>query len=137
MIHVNSLVDIVVFGIVGAIMMAALVGLLLVVSGRRGGISPGLQKTFAAAALALLVAVPTLGAIDALASGAGFWTAFAVAACVAAVVAGVNITLSPLVAKRQGGTAGVLTPSLPVFAVGLVLCLALGLVATALAALFV
>ncbi|MFD6100443.1 hypothetical protein ACFVWN_20295 [Nocardiopsis flavescens] len=133
----NSLVDIAVFGIVGAIMMAALVGLLLVASGRAGGISPGVQRVFAAAALALLVAVPTLAAINVLSSGAGFWTGFAVASCVAAVAAAVNVGLSPLVAGRRGGNATVLRPSLPVFAVGLVLCLALGLLTAGLAALFV
>ncbi|WP_306368562.1 hypothetical protein [Nocardiopsis sp. CC223A] len=134
---VNSLVDIAVFGIVGAIMMAALVGLLLVASGRAGGISPGVQRGFAAAALGLLVAVPTLAAINVLSSGAGFWRAFAVAACVAAIAAAVNIGLSPLIAKRQGGGGAALRPSLPVFAVGLVLCLTLGLVTAGLAALFV
>ncbi|MFY7068504.1 hypothetical protein ACOQFV_21815 [Nocardiopsis changdeensis] len=136
MTSVNSLVDIAVFGIVGAIMMAALVGLLLVASGRAGGVSPGVQRGFAAAALALLVAVPTLAAINVLASGAGFWRAFAVAACVAAIAAAVNIGLSPLVARRQGSAGTVLRPSLPVFAIGLVLCLALGLVTAGLAALF-
>ncbi|CAL9416506.1 hypothetical protein SUDANB121_01781 [Nocardiopsis dassonvillei] len=137
MTSVNSLVDIAVFGIVGAIMMAALVGLLLVASGRPGGIPPWARRAFPAAALALLVALPTLAAISVLSSGEGFWTAFAVATCVAAVAAAVNIGLSPLVARRQGGTATVLRPSLPVFAVGLVLCTALGLVAAGLAALFV
>ena len=134
---VNSLVDIAVFGIVGAVMMAALVGLLLVASGRPGGLSPGLQRVFAAAALALLVAVPMLAAISVLSSGAMFWPAFGVATCVAAIAAAVNIGLSPLIAKRQGGVGTVLRPSLPVLAVGLVLCLALGLLTTGLAALFV
>lgn len=133
----NSLVDIAVFGIVGAILMAALVGLLLVASGRPGGLSPGLQRAFAGAALALLVAVPLLAAINVLASGATFWRAFGVATCVAAIAAAVNIGLSPLIARRQGGAGTALRPSLPVFAVGLVLCLALGLVTAGLAALFV
>ena len=140
--NVNSLVDIAVFGIVGAILMAALLGLLLVLSGSSRGAAPGVRVAFGIASLVVLVALPTLAAADTLSSGAGFWSAFAAAACVAAIVCAVNVVMLPMVARRRASAGdryalASLRPSLPVLATGLLICLALGLVGASVAALLV
>ncbi|WP_160051613.1 hypothetical protein [Nocardiopsis sp. FR26] len=138
---VNSLVNIAVFGIVGAIMMAALVGLLLVVSGSARGATPVVRGAFGVVSVLLLVALPTLAAVNSLSAGVGFWTAFATATCVAAVVYAVNVALLPVVARRrfagQRSALASLRPSLPVLAVGLLVCVSLGLLGSGLAALLV
>ncbi|KOX24151.1 hypothetical protein [Nocardiopsis sp. NRRL B-16309] len=142
MTSVNSLVNIAVFGIVGAIMMAALIGLLLVLSGSARGVTPPVRVAFGVASVVLLVALPSLAAANTLAGGRGFWTAFAVASCVVAVVYAVNVALLPVIARRQATATGSalpagLTPSLPVLALGLVFCLVLGLLGAGVAALAV
>ncbi|NYH54088.1 hypothetical protein HNR06_003677 [Nocardiopsis arvandica] len=142
MTSVNSLVDIAVFGIVGAIMMAALIGLLLVLPGGAREAPPGVRVAFGAASVVLLVALPVLAAANTLSAGSGFWTAFAVASCVVAVVYAVNVAMLPLVARRQAASGdrsalASLRPSLPVLAVGLLVCLTLGLVGASVAALVV
>ncbi|MFD6949416.1 hypothetical protein A6A08_04770 [Nocardiopsis sp. TSRI0078] len=142
MTSVNSLVDIAVFGIVGAIMMAALIGLLLVLPGGASGTTPKGRVAFGTASVVLLVALPTLAAADSLSAGAGFWTAFAVASCAVAVVYAVNVGMLPLVARRRAAAGGrsalaSLRPSLPVLAVGLLVCLALGLLGASVSALIV
>ncbi|GAA1443168.1 hypothetical protein [Nocardiopsis tropica] len=142
MTSVNSLVDIAVFGIVGAIMMAALIGLLLVVSGSARGASPQVRVAFGVASVVLLVALPTLTAANTLSSGSGFWVAFATATCVVAVVYAVNVAMLPVVARRRAAATGEtalasLRPSPPVLAAGLLICLALGLLGAAVAALVV
>lgn len=142
MTSVNSLVDIAVFGIVGAIMMAALIGLLLVVTGSARGASPRVRTAFGAASVVLLLALPTLAAANALSGGSGFWTAFATASCVVAVVYAVNVAMLPVVARRQAAASGDgalagLRPSLPLLAAGLLICVALGLFGAAVAALVV
>jgi hypothetical protein len=137
---VNSLVNIAVFGIVGAIMMAALIGLLLVLSGSGREVAPPVRVAFGAASVVLLVALPSLAAANALSGGAGFWAAFAVASCVVAVVYAVNVALLPVIVRRQAAATGralpvALAPSLPVLALGLVFCLVLGLLGAGVAAL--
>ncbi|GAB2490853.1 hypothetical protein [Nocardiopsis aegyptia] len=140
MTSVNSLVNIAVFGIVGAIMMAALIGLLLVLSGSARGVTPPVRVAFGVASVVLLVALPSLAAANTLAGGGSFWTAFAVASCVVAVVYAVNVVLLPVIARRQAAATGGdvpagLSPSLPVLALGLVFCVVLGLVGAGVAAL--
>ncbi|WP_285733672.1 hypothetical protein [Nocardiopsis sp. ATB16-24] len=140
--NVNSLVGIAVFGIVGAILMAALLGLLLVLSGSSRGAAPGVRVAFGVASVVVLVALPTSTAVDFLSSGSGFWPAFAAAVCVAAIVCAVNVVMLPMVARRQASTGdrsalASLRPSLPVSAAGLLICLVLGLVGTSVAALLV
>ncbi|QUX28029.1 hypothetical protein KGD83_22580 [Nocardiopsis akebiae] len=142
MASVSSLVNIAVFGVVGAILMAALLGLLLVVSGSSRGASPRSRAAFGIASVVVLVALPTLAAANTLAAGSGFWTGFAAAACVAAVVCAVNVVMLPVVARRQssggGGSAvSALRPSLPLLAAALLICLVLGLVGASVAALVV
>ncbi len=142
MASVNSLVNIAVFGVVGAILMAALLGLLLVVSGSSRGASPRSRAAFGIASVVVLIALPTLAAANTLAAGAGFWAAFAAAACVAAVLCAVNVVMLPVVARRQssgGGQAALssLRPSLPLLAAALLVCLVLGLVGASVAALVV
>lgn len=143
MADVNSLVDIAVFGIGGAIVMAALIGLLLVASGSDRGASPLSRVGFGIASVVLLLVLPTLTAVSTLGSGAGFWQAFAAASGAVALVYVVNIALLPVVARRQsaasGGQGAVprLRLSLPVLAVGLVICLSLGLLGAGVGSLLV
>ena len=132
MTDVNSLVNIAVFGIGGAIVMAALIGLLLVASGSARGASPRARLAFGCASIVLLVALPSLAATNALATGAGFGAAFVTAACVVAIVYAVNIALLPVVARRQAAVSGQaalarLRPSLPVLLAGLGICMLMGL----------
>lgn len=139
---VDSLVDIAVFGIGGAIVMAALIGLLLVASGPDPGASPRLRVGFGVASVALLLVLPTLTAVNTLGSGVGFWQAFATASGAVALVYAVNIALLPVVTRRQvavNGRAAVPQPrpSLPVLAVGLVICLSLGLLGAGIGSLLV
>ena len=56
----NSLVDIVLFGVIGAVMLAALLGLMLLTTGRSQG--QGLRAVFGVASTILLIAVPALAA---------------------------------------------------------------------------
>jgi hypothetical protein len=142
MASVNSLVNIAVFGIGGAIVMAALLGLLLVASGSSRGVSPRLRVVFGGFSVGVLVALPVLAAANTLASGSGFWAAFAAAACVAAVVCAVNVVMLPVVARRQAAAGdrsalASLRPSLPLLAAALLVCLVLGLVGASVAALAV
>ena len=130
--RVNSLVNIAVFGMGGAIVMAALIGLLLVASGSARGASPRARLAFGCASIVLLVALPSLAATNALATGAGFGAAFVTAACVVAIVYAVNIALLPVVARRQAAVSGQaalarLRPSLPVLLAGLGICMLMGL----------
>ena len=132
MTDVNSLVNIAVFGMGGAIVMAALIGLLLVASGSARGASPRARLAFGCASIVLLVALPSLAATNALATGAGFGAAFVTAACVVAIVYAVNIALLPVVARRQAAVSGQaalarLRPSLPVLLAGLGICMLMGL----------
>lgn len=143
MANVNSLVDIAVFGIGGAIVMAALIGLLLVASGSDRGASSRWRVGFGVASVVLLLVLPTLTAVNTLDAGAGFWQAFAAASGAVALVYAVNLALLPLVARRQaamGGGRGSmprLRPSLPVLAVGLLVCLSLGLLGAGVGSLLV
>ncbi|WP_083931749.1 hypothetical protein [Nocardiopsis salina] len=116
----------------GAIVMAALIGLLLVASGSARGASPRARLAFGCASIVLLVALPSLAATNALATGAGFGAAFVTAACVVAIVYAVNIALLPVVARRQAAVSGQaalarLRPSLPVLLAGLGICMLMGL----------
>ncbi|GAB3707554.1 hypothetical protein GCM10028793_40030 [Nocardiopsis oceani] len=131
----NSLVNIAVFGIGGAIMMAALVGLLLVVSGSARGASPRLFTIFGAASVVLLVLLPALASLNVMSNGAGFWMGFVSASTVAALMYAVNVALLPVLARRQAlvsGRSGLsrIKPSAPVLLGGLGVCLALGLLVT-------
>lgn len=132
MTNVNSLVNIAVFGIGGAIIMAALIGLLLIASGRARGASPRVRLAFGCASIVLLVSLPSLAATNALATGAAFGTAFVTATCVVAIVYAVNIALLPVVARRQAAAGGQpalpgLRPSLSALMTGLGICLLMGL----------
>ncbi len=135
MTSVNSLVNIAVFGIGGAIMVAALIGLLLVVSGSARGSSPRLLTAFGAASVLLLVMLPSLAAFNVMSGGGGFWVGFASASVVAAVMYAVNVALLPVLARRQAmvsGRTGLgdLRPSASVLLGGLVICLGVGLLVT-------
>jgi hypothetical protein len=135
MTSVNSLVNIAVFGIGGAIMVAALIGLLLVVSGSSRGASPRLLTVFGTASVVLLVVLPSLSALNVLSGGGGFWVAFATASVVAAVMYAVNVALLPILARRQAVVSGrpglgELRPSASVLLGGLVICLGVGLLVT-------
>ena len=131
----NSLVNIAVFGIGGAIMMAALVGLLLVVSGSARGASPRLFTVFGTASVVLLVLLPALASLNVMSGGAGFWVGFASASTVAAVMYAVNVALLPVLTRRQAlvsGRPGLsrIKPTATVLLGGLGVCLALGLLVT-------
>lgn len=138
---VNSLVDIAAFGIVGAIMMAALIGLLLVVAGRRASTAPSVRVAFGAASVVLLVALPALTAANVLGRTGLLLPAFLSATAVAVLVYAVNIALLPVVARRQAAVLGEgrlarIKPSPATLLGGLAVCAALGLLAVAIAALF-
>ncbi|ASU83230.1 hypothetical protein CDO52_10995 [Nocardiopsis gilva YIM 90087] len=129
----NSLVNIAVFGIVGAVIMAALIGLLLVLGGRGQGRGP--QTVFGAISLVVLIAVPALAAVNlrSTAPGTGFGPVFLVAFGVALVICAVNIAFLPLVARRAAAGRGEelaagtrLSPAL--LGGGLLVCAVLGLV---------
>lgn len=142
MTSVNSLVNIAVFGIGGAIMVAALIGLLLVVSGSSRGASPRLLTAFGAASVVLLVVLPSLSALNVLSAGDGFWTGFATASVVAAVMYAVNVALLPTLARRQAMVSGrpgltEIRPSASVLLGGLVICLGVGLLVTGVTAFIV
>ncbi|MBR8740670.1 hypothetical protein DSY14_02855 [Nocardiopsis sp. MG754419] len=135
----NSLVNIAVFGIGGAILVAALLGLLLVLSGSSRGASPRMLTAFGVASIVLWVVLPALAALNAMSVGAGFWVAFAGASAVAIVMYAVNAALLPLVVRRQAlvsGRSGLsgIRPTPAVLAGGLVICLAMALFVTGVAA---
>lgn len=135
MTNVNSLVNIVVFGIGGAILVAALLGLLLVVSGSSRGSTPRSLTAFGVASIVLWVVLPALTALNEMSAGAGFWVGFAGASVVAIVMYAVNAAMLPMVARRQAlvsgrtGLAGI-KPTPSVLVGGLVVCLAMALLVT-------
>ncbi|MFC4866241.1 MULTISPECIES: hypothetical protein [Streptomonospora] len=133
----SSLVDIAVFGIAGAVMLAALVGLLLVAG--RSAAAPA-KGALGAVCAALLLAVPALAAARTLggdpAAGAG--QAFLVASAAVVVVYAAGMALLPLVARQAAAGLGVaeprglrLTPA--VAGGGLLVCAALGAAGTGIA----
>ncbi len=133
----DSLVNIAVFGIVGAAMMAALVGLLLVVSSRGSRATPLL---FGTVSVVLLIGVPSLAALDLLSGdpAAGVGRAFLAAFCVVAVIYAANVSLLPLVARRAAAARGgplsaELRLSPAILVGGLLICALLGLVGAGLA----
>ncbi|GHC97233.1 hypothetical protein GCM10007079_50570 [Nocardiopsis terrae] len=135
MTSVNSLVNIAVFGIGGAILVAALIGLLLVVSGSAHGSSPRLLTAFGGASVVLLVVLPALAALNVMAGGGGFWAGLVNATVVAALMYAVNVALLPVLARRQAMVSGRpgltdLRPSASVLLGGLVVCLGVGLLVT-------
>ncbi|GAB3205430.1 hypothetical protein ACQEU5_01665 [Marinactinospora thermotolerans] len=134
----NSLVNVVVFGIVGAVVMAALLGLLLVFAGRAKGTGPRVLS--GAVSVVVLVALPTLAVLAHLRGGAGLGGAFLVALGVVVIVYAANVALLPLVARRAAADRGDarllrLRPSPAMLAGGLVVCALLALVGTGLGAL--
>ncbi|WP_017605034.1 hypothetical protein [Nocardiopsis alkaliphila] len=135
MISVNSLVDIAVYGIGGAILVAALLGLLLVLSGSSRGASPRLLTVFGTASIVLWIVLPALAALNVMSAGAGFWVGLAGASTVAVVMYGVNAAMLPLVARRQALMSGQakltgIRPTPSVLLGGLVVCLAMALLVT-------
>ncbi|MFC4561625.1 hypothetical protein ACFO4E_07135 [Nocardiopsis mangrovi] len=127
----NSLVNIVAFGIAGAVMMAALIGLLLIASGRNAG--RPVRILFGAVAVVLLLMVPSIAALNLLAAdpSAGFGRALLVAFCVVAIVYATNVALIPLALRRAAAARGLdrpaplrLTPA--TLLGGLIICAALG-----------
>lgn len=136
MASVNSLVNIAVFGIGGAILVAALLGLLLVLSGSsRGSSSPRLLTVFGTASIVLWVILPALAALNVMSTGSGFWVGFAGASTVAIVMYGVNAAMLPMVARRQAlmsGQAAIagIRPTPSVLLGGLAICLAMALLVT-------
>ncbi|GAB3499795.1 hypothetical protein [Nocardiopsis coralliicola] len=128
----NWLVNIVLFGLVGAVMMAALLGIALVLLGRAPG--KAARVGLGAATVALMLGVPGLAAADALSSG-GFPTALASAFAVAVIVYAVNVALFPAVLRRAGRAApprAALSPGL--LAGGVLVCAVLALAAAGIAA---
>ncbi|GAA3735110.1 hypothetical protein GCM10022205_21020 [Spinactinospora alkalitolerans] len=128
------LVNVAVFGIAGAVMMGALIGLLLVFSERTIGV--GVQILFGAMSAVILVALPAMAAAGTFDAGAGFGQAFLAAFCVVTVVYAANIALLPLVAQRAAARRGAgptrLRLSPTTLAGGLVVCAVLGLIGAAL-----
>ncbi|RNL82104.1 hypothetical protein EFW17_20265 [Halostreptopolyspora alba] len=129
-----------VFGTVGALLIAALLGLLLVSTGRSAG--RGVPVALGATALAVLLAVPTLAASNVVAAGgrAGFGLAFLVAFGVVALTYVVNVALLPLMSRRVAAVHGTerasrLYPSGGTLAGGLLICAAFGLVGASIAVL--
>jgi len=134
---VNSLVDIVLFGVIGAVMLAALLGLMLLTTGRSQG--QGLRAVFGVASTILLIAVPALAAAQALGSGQGFPQALATAFGVEVIIFAANLALMPAVVRRaaaaQGVTGPLPSPLSPIPLIGgLVSCALLALVGTGIAA---
>nr|WP_221308645.1 hypothetical protein [Nocardiopsis mwathae] len=122
-------------------MMAALIGLLLVIGGRGKGRGP--QAVFGTVSVVLLIAVPALAAANLLGTvpEAGFGQAFLVAFGVALVIGAVNIALLPVVARRAAAAQGEeLAPGLrlsPALAGGgLLVCAVLGLIGAGIGTLF-
>ncbi|MBX9388194.1 hypothetical protein ACFPZ0_14195 [Streptomonospora nanhaiensis] len=139
----DSLVNIAVFGVVGAVMMAALVGLLLVV--RRRGTAPVASALLGAACVALLLAVPALAAAGLWGArpGAGIGQAFLVASAAVVVVYAAGVALLPLVARQAAAARGQAAPRLAGLGLrlsarvalgGLAVCAALGAAGTGIAA---
>ncbi|MBB4930738.1 hypothetical protein F4561_001558 [Lipingzhangella halophila] len=136
----NSLVNIFVFGTVGALMMAAVLGLLLIRTGRPA--RRGMPVAFSAMVVVVLLAVPALAASTVLAAGtgAGFGEAYLVAFGVVTLTYLANVALLPLVARRvaaEHGTerAAQLRPSPATLVGGLLICSVFGLVSTGIAVL--
>ncbi len=134
----NILVNILVFGIIGALMMAALLGLLLVRTG--GTANRGLPVAFGAMAVVVVLAVPALAASRTMATdpGAGLGWAFLVAFAVVTISYLANVALLPMVRRRMAavhgaGRAARLAPSGAALAGGLLLCAALGLISAGIA----
>ncbi|GAB3447538.1 hypothetical protein GCM10027570_20090 [Streptomonospora sediminis] len=132
----NSLVNIAVFGIAGAVMLAALIGLLLAAAGRSAVLPKGV---LGAACTAVLLAVPALAAVRTLggdpAAGAG--QAFLVASAATLVVYAAGAAMLPLVARRAAAGRGAAVPNgllTPAAAGGgLLVCAALGAAGTGIA----
>ncbi|MDA2807918.1 hypothetical protein [Nocardiopsis suaedae] len=128
----NSLVNIVLFGIVGAVMMAALLGLLLVAGDRAP--RKGVRVAFGAVSVAVLLGVPASAALGELAAGAGYGTAFISALAVEIIIYAANIALLPTVMRRAGrSTADRPRPSAAVLFGGLAVSAVLALAASLLA----
>ncbi|KIH96895.1 hypothetical protein LP52_22370 [Streptomonospora alba] len=128
----NSLVDIVVFGIAGAVVLAAVVGLLLV-AGR------SLPKgALGAVCVALLLAVPAMAASRTLSGGVGAGGAFLVASAAVVIVYAAGVALLPIVTRQAAAGRGVAVPSglriTPATAGGgLLVCAVLGAAGTGIA----
>lgn len=134
----SALINIAVFGIVGAVMMAALIGLLLAATVRRSG--AWVASVFSTVAVVLLIAVPALAVVNvrATGTGTGFGQAWLVAFAVVAIVYAANLFLLPLVRRRFAAVwdsqqARELRVSWPMLAGGVVLCALLAMCATAIA----
>ncbi|GAA4889847.1 hypothetical protein [Streptomonospora salina] len=128
----DSLVDIVVFGFAGAVVLAALVGLLLV-AGR--SLPTG---ALGAVCAALLLAVPAMAAGRTLSAGVGAGQAFLVASASVVVVYAAGVALLPIVARQAAAGRGTAVPSglrfTPATAGGgLLVCAALGAAGTGIA----
>ncbi|WP_017541116.1 MULTISPECIES: hypothetical protein [Nocardiopsis] len=127
----NSLVNIVLFGIVGAVMMAALLGLLLVAGDRAP--AKGVRIAFGAVSVAVLLGVPASAALGELAAGGGYGAAFLSALAVEIIIYAVNIALLPAVLRRSGGAPERPRPSAALLGGGLVVSGVLALAASLLA----
>lgn len=125
----NTLVDVVMFGIVGAVMVAALMGLLAVAAARSAG-TP-LKAACTVLAGVVLLAAPALAARS---TGAGFGPAFLVALGVVLIVYAANVALVPVITRRAaaGHTSAVPRPTVPMLAAGVLVCAAVALLATGL-----
>ncbi|MFE1079587.1 hypothetical protein ACFW31_13770 [Nocardiopsis alba] len=135
MTSVNSLVNIAVFGIGGAVLVAALIGLLLVLSGSSRGLPPRVLTGFGVVSIVLWVVLPALAALNAMSAGFGFWLGFGTASVVAMVMYAVNAAMLPMVARRQALVSGRsslagIKPTPSVLSGGLFVCLAMSLLVT-------
>nr|WP_156000086.1 hypothetical protein [Streptomonospora sp. PA3] len=131
------MVDIAVFGIAGAVLLAALTGLLLVAARRSAALPKG---ALGAACAVLLLAVPALAAGRTLGGdpAAGWGQAFLVASAAVVVVYAAGMALLPLVARQAAAGRGVAVPRglrlTPAAAGGgLLVCAALGAAGTGIA----
>ncbi|RCV52640.1 hypothetical protein [Marinitenerispora sediminis] len=127
----DALVNIAVFGIAGAVMMAALLGLLLVFAGHER--ARWARVLFGTLSVVVLVALPALAAADLLSTGAapGFGRAFLTAFAVIVIIYAANVALLPLVTRRAAGPdrpAALPRLSAATLVGGLVVCALLGVV---------
>ncbi|TQN32120.1 hypothetical protein FHX37_2048 [Haloactinospora alba] len=134
----SALINIAVFGVVGAVMMAALIGLLLATTARRSG--AWVASVFSTVSVVLLIAVPALAVVNvrATVTGTGLGQAWLVAFAVVAIVYAANLFLLPLVRRRFAAVrddrgARELRVSWSMLAGGVVLCALLAVCATAVA----
>ncbi|PSK96409.1 hypothetical protein CLV63_1113 [Murinocardiopsis flavida] len=125
----NALVNVLLFGIAGSTVMAALIGLLMVFG--RGASASWPRVAFGVLTVLLLLTAPVLAAAATYAADSGFTTAFSVAFAVVILICATTATLTPALARRTApvtaGRAPLLRPTPASFIAVVAVCGALGL----------